>query len=133
MKTIEEIKNVKTESKLEEVVLAEIVEEIETCYENREEEFFEDLFRNGCISGMVSSLVYYTETQKFFKEHSEEINEMISETINSIGCDSLTGIFGDKFDKEDFLCLEQSNQNLLAWFGFEETARKIANKLGMDF
>ncbi|MCK9372462.1 MAG: hypothetical protein M0P91_04635 [Sulfuricurvum sp.] len=133
MKTIEDVKNIKTNTKLEEAVKDCIIEEIETCYEDREEDFFEDLFRNGCISGMVSSLVYYTETQKFFKEHDEEINELVSETIDSIGCDSITGIFGDKFDKSDFLCLEQSNQNLLAWFGFEETARKLAQELGLDF
>ena len=133
MKTIEEIKNIKTNSKLEEAVLGEIIEEIESCYEERGEEFFEDLFRNGCVSGMVSSLVYYSETQKFFHEHSEEINEMISETMDSFGCDSPSGLFGDRFDKSDFLCLEQSNQNLLAWFAFEETARKIASELGLDF
>jgi hypothetical protein len=28
--------------------------------------------------------------------------------------------------------LEQSNQNLLAWFGYEETARQIAYELGME-
>ena len=34
-------------------------------------------------------------------------------------------IFGDKWDKEDPLAAEDFNQNLLAWFGFEETLRKI--------
>ncbi len=132
MKTIEEIKNIKTNTKLEEAVLSAIIDEIESSYEDRAEEYFHDLAQNGCISGMVSSLVLYTETQEFFKEHSEEINELVSSTINDCGFSGLTELFGDKFDREDFLCIEQINQNLLAWFAFEETARKLAEKIGIE-
>ena len=34
-------------------------------------------------------------------------------------------LFGDKWDKEDPLAQDDYNQNLLAWFGFEETLRNI--------
>jgi hypothetical protein len=41
-------------------------------------------------------------------------------------------LFGDKWDKTDPLARDSGNQNLLAWFGFEETARMIAGKEGYE-
>lgn len=35
-------------------------------------------------------------------------------------------MFGDKWDEEDPLAQNTFNQNLLAWFGFEETLREVA-------
>jgi len=55
----------------------------------------------------------------------EEINTLLYEIMESTGLYSPTELFGDKWDKEDPLAIEDYNQNLLAWFGFEETLRKI--------
>jgi hypothetical protein len=41
------------------------------------EEFFRDLARGGCISGMVGTLIYYTDTHKFFDSHYYEIMDII--------------------------------------------------------
>ena len=38
--------------------------------------FFKDLLQHGCISGMVPSLVYYSDTEKFFDHHYHEIMEL---------------------------------------------------------
>ena len=35
-------------------------------------------------------------------------------------------MFGESWDKEDPLAIDIHNQNLLAWFGFEEALRNIA-------
>jgi len=97
------------------------------------EGFFEDLMNHGCVSGWVSELVYYSDTVKFFKKHREDINELLKETLWSFGNESCPSIiFGDRFDTEDILCIEQQNQNLLAWFAFEETTRHIAQDLGLE-
>jgi hypothetical protein len=40
-------------------------------------------------------------------------------------------LFGDKWDKNDPLALDTQNQNLLAWFGFEEMAFKLAGSAGI--
>ena len=45
--------------------------------------------------------------------------------MNGTGLYSPTELFGDKWDKEDPLAQDDFNQNLLAWFGFEETLRNI--------
>ena len=37
----------------------------------------------------------------------------------------MSELFGNKWDKEDPLGRDDYNQNLLAWFGFEETLRKL--------
>lgn len=84
----------------------------------------EDLQQYGCVSGMIGELIYYDDTIKFFDEYKEEINDLLSNLIDGTGC-SMEELFGDKFDSEDPLIIDYSNKNLLAWFGFEETANNL--------
>jgi hypothetical protein len=93
-----------------------------------EKSILEELQQYGCVSGMVSDLIYYEDTLKFFNEHKEEINNMLAEMIQETGISGVE-LFNGKWDNDDPLCLEQNNQNLLAWFGFEETANKYYNEL----
>lgn len=88
----------------------------------------EDLQRYGCVSGMIHSLIYYDDTNQFYENYKEEINELLSNLIEGTGL-SISELFGDKFDNEDPLVLDYSNKNLLAWFGFEETANSIYEKV----
>jgi hypothetical protein len=128
--TITGIKNYKASSSLEKACKKIILGNV---YKDYVEGFFEDLLSHGCVSGMIGELTYYCDTQKFFKKHKEEINELLTETLINYGRNATpVDIFGDKFETEDVLCLDTNNQNLLAWFAFEETARKIANELGME-
>ena len=117
------------ETKLEKAVARWWVETIE--YGDDPELIMEDLLQHGCQSGMVGELIYYSDTMKFYKRHKEEINGLLYEMIESI-VEGPSGIFGDKWNKEDPLALQELNQNLLAWFGFEETVRKLAEKLGIE-
>lgn len=88
----------------------------------------EDLLRGGCINGMVSNLCNYSETTAFFEEHKEEINEMLKDNFEICGFEG--SIFNcDRFDTEDFLCLETTNQNLLAWWAFEEKAYEVYSEM----
>lgn len=130
---ISKVKALKANSNLEIAVKDVIIDEIESRYTDQVEDFFTDLMNSGCVSGMINSMIDYSDTLKFFNYHKDEINAMVAELVDSIGCECITGLFGDKFDKSDFLCIDQSNQNLLAMFGFEETARKFAEQLGLDF
>ncbi len=90
---------------------------------------FTDVLRYGCQSGIVGSLIYYSDTVRYYKQYKNEINELLYEIMNGTGLYSLSSLFGDKFDQEDPLVNDITNQNLLAWFGFEETLRNI----GMQF
>ncbi len=86
--------------------------------------FMSDLQQGGCQSGMVSELIYYSDTVEFYKKYQEEINTLLAETIEEIGSNP-SDVFGDKWDKTDPLAVEEGNQNLLAWFAFEETANRL--------
>ena len=77
---------------------------------------------------MIGSLIYYDDTTKFFENYKEEINDILSEHINDSGL-SINELFGNKYDNDDPLNLDYSNQNLLAWFGFEETSNKLYEEI----
>ena len=76
-------------------------------------------------SGVVGELIYYSDTVRFYKQYRQEINALLYETMNGTGLYAPSELFGDKWDKEDPLAQDDFNQNLLAWFGFEETLRNI--------
>lgn len=90
---------------------------------------FTDVLHYGCQSGTVGFLIYYHDTIAFYKKYQDEINELLSNTMSNSGLYDLSELFGDKWDKDDPLIRDCSNQNLLAWFGFEETLRNI----GLNF
>ena len=96
---------------------------------NDKKYIFTDVLHNGCCSGVVSELIYYYDTVRFYKQYRQEINEMLYNIMNETGLYAPSELFGDKWDKEDPLAQDDSqddfNQNLLAWFGFEETLRNI--------
>jgi hypothetical protein len=87
--------------------------------------YLNDLCDHGCASGMVNSLIYYDDTITFYNKHKYIINRLLVDL--NITAQDLNG-----YDKDDPLCLEQNNQNLLAWFAFEECARDINNYLNME-
>lgn len=89
---------------------------------------FTDVLYHGCQSGVVGFLIWYTDTTRFYKQYKSEIDTLLYEVMESTGLYSPTQLFGDKWDKEDPLANSDYNQNLLAWFGFEETLRNIGNK-----
>ena len=85
-----------------------------------------DLREGGCQSGIINGLVYYRDTVRFYKRHRLEIDALLANTIKDVGVQSASELFGDKWDSDDPLGNDTLNQNLLAWFGFEETANQIA-------
>lgn len=85
-------------------------------------DFLRQLSEYGCVSGVVNELIYYSDTCAFFERHKEAINELLSDLLNDGGLRSPAELLGDRWDKEDVLCLDTNNQNLLAWFAFESIA-----------
>ena len=86
---------------------------------------FTDVLHYGCQSGIVGELIYYSDTVRFYKQYRQEINELLYRLMEEMGSYAPSDLFGDKWDKEDPLAQDDYNQNLLAWFGFEETLRAI--------
>lgn len=74
--------------------------------------FFSDLLNNGCVSGMINSLVYYNDSNVFFDTHYFQIKELLNEY--EVNCDASFIIKND-----------------LAWLAFEKVAYKMAQELGL--
>ena len=94
-----------------------------TEYDNKEECAYDDLMQGGCQSGIVGHLIYHDDTCRFFLKHRAEINALLAELLDGTGC-TIPELFR-YWEKEDPLATETNNRNILAWFGFEETARKL--------
>lgn len=92
--------------------------------------YMSDLMQHGCISGMVGELVHYRDTVAFYEKYKKDIINLLNETINNTGLQP-SELFRN-WDKSDPLAHETHNQNLLAWFAFEETTRNIGLELGLD-
>ncbi len=122
LKNIKEIKT-KTNNKLEKRVCSYIIDQWRD-YDDKKH-IFTDVLYYGCQSGTVGFLIYYSDTVSFYKKYKEEINALLYELMDGIGTHDMSELFGDKWDKEDPLCIDCYNQNLMAWFGFEETMRNI--------
>lgn len=93
----------------------------------------EDLMQGGCASGIVNDLIYTTDCVRFYKRHQKEIDALLKETMDESGEYDPAKLFQrSNWDVEDPLAREDQNQNILAWFGFEETARKLADRAGIE-
>lgn len=94
--------------------------------------FIRDVQYGGCQAGTVGELVYYTDTLAFYKKYRKEITSLLREMMSDTGSKSPAGLFGKNWDDEDPLAQDTHNQNLLAWFGFEETLNRVASQWGID-
>lgn len=80
------------------------------------EGYLQDLMQGGCQSGQVSGLIYYKDTLEFYNEYVDEIDEIKGELEDALG---------------GAISIGTPSYNWLTWFGYEETARKIADELGI--
>lgn len=92
----------------------------------------EDLAKHGCVSGMVGDLIYHTDTLAFYLKHRTDIDAMAYEMADDCGISVADLFSGGGWDPSDPFARDTTNQNILAWFGFEETARNLAATAGLD-
>ena len=74
----------------------------------------EEIVTYGCQSGIVSALITYSDTEKFFDNHSNEIFELVEDAKQE-------GII----DMNNF----ELSKNNLAWFAFELIAQEIYQEM----
>lgn len=92
---------------------------------------FRDLFYGGCASGMVGGMVYYCDTVRFFEVHAQEILAMAHEQAEEMGHPNVFAFLADLQGAADVNDYDQF-ANLLAWYGFEEAARRLAQRAGYE-
>lgn len=115
------------ETKLEKSVASTIADK-----EGNVEGNVADVLNCGCASGVINSLIYTVDTNKFFLRHQAEINTFLAESFKDFGYTSCTEMFGEKWDLDDPLALDPLNRNLLAWWAFEETTMKLAGRCDIE-
>ena len=125
LENVEKIKN-ETDNRLVSRVCRYIISNWE--YFDNKKDIFLSVMHDGCKSGACRDLIYYGQTKRFYEDYKHEINQLIYKS----NYDNLADLFGSDWDVHDPLALEEDNQNLLAWFGFEETLTQIAYKFGIE-
>jgi len=73
--------------------------------------FFTDILQHGCKSGIISGLIYYSDTHAFFDKHYAAIEQIREDIETNLGEPLTTS--GDL-------------KNYMAWMAFEETAFQMA-------
>lgn len=99
--------------------------------ENTLESIWYNLSSGGCESGFVTHLIYTKDTLKFFKKYKKDINSLLCDMLGDRGSDAIADLL-PAWDNNDPLAMDLNNQNLLAWFGFEEAARRISERVGLE-
>ena len=77
-----------------------------------------DITKYGCISGIVSSLVYYSDTVRFFNCYRQEILTMLTDPDKNVYFDDTYWIDHTKYSVPE--------KNSLTWFAYENTVYRIA-------
>lgn len=122
-----------TNNRLEKKVASMLKEKVSRGGYDSLRSVIKDVLYNGLQSGIISDLIYYSDTLKFYKTYKKEILSLLQEMLRETGSRSADQLFGRNWDQDDPMALDTQNQNLLAWFGFEEITRNLANQLGYDF
>ena len=77
-----------------------------------------DIVQCGCISGIVPSLVYYSDTTKFFNCYRQEILTMLTDPDKNIYSEYTYLLDQKKYSV--------SQKNDLSWFAYDNTVIRIA-------
>ena len=81
----------------------------------------DNLLNCGINSGIVSDLIYYTDTNNFFDTYEEEIVELMEDLIKDL-----------ESTEEAILrhgCSIKNIKNSMAWIAFEVTAERLRDEL----
>ena len=108
------------EGTLKHEVVEIILDQLDETDDNEILTTFNDILTYGCVSGAVSALITYSDTETFFDRHANEIFELV-EDMKQEGL----------MDMNNF----ELSKNNLAWFAFETIAQEIYQEMeiAMEF
>ena len=116
-KALKELKKVNQfNTKLEKRVISDLLNTGLTTEELKDH--IKDIVQCGCISGIVSSLVYYSDTTRFFNCYRQEILTMLTDPDKNIYSEYTYLLDQKKYSV--------SEKNDLSWFAYDNTVIRIA-------
>lgn len=125
------MKKLQPKTRIEKDVAAWVQKKVSPVNYSNIEAVFRDLFRNGCVSGIVNHLIYYSDTDTYFRKHRKEIENRVTEAIKTGVLNSVEDLIN--WNTEDFLIRTQENKCALVWFAFEDAALELANRSGFSY
>ena len=116
-KALRELKKVNQfNTKLEKRVINDLLNTGLTTEELKDH--IKDIVQCGCISGIVPSLVYYSDTTRFFNCYRQEILTMLTDPDKNIYSEYTYLLDQKKYSV--------SEKNDLSWFAYDNTVIRIA-------
>ena len=91
---------------------------------NLEEGQIADVILEGCQSGIVSELIYYSDSEAFYEKFKEEIWDRLSVMADDMGEPSILHLIVT-FNGSKEVGSELQLRNLLAWWACEDVCREV--------
>jgi hypothetical protein len=89
--------------------------------------YLNDVITHGCITGCVSSLIYYQDTTKFYETYNEEIWDLLAQISDELGHTTLLETIAYFHGAKD-VSNDAQFKNLLSWFAYETVAQQLLNE-----
>ena len=86
-----------------------------------------EIYEHGCVSGTVGSLIYYSDTTRFFNDNWDDIYDMLEE-LDDGGVEPMEAIKRNCSNTEILMGTDQV-KNWIAWMCYEEIAYQLMEKL----
>ena len=91
---------------------------------NLEEGQIADVILEGCQSGIVSELIYYSDSEAFYEKFKEEIWQRLSDMADDMGEPSILHLIVT-FNGAKEVGSHLQLKNLLAWWACEDVCREV--------
>ena len=91
---------------------------------NLEEGQIADVILEGCQSGIVSELIYYSDSCAFYEKYEGEIWDRLDQTSCEMGEESILHLIAS-FNGSRSVGSHDQFRNLLAWWACEEVCREV--------
>ena len=92
---------------------------------DKKDQFNEDLAKHGCISGIVGSLMYYSDTTELFDNFEDECNDWLEESTKETGMNPF-----ELFHNWDVAINSAYNKNIVIWAMFEDYVATMETEQG---
>ena len=92
--------------------------------DNQEKSTIRETAEHGCSGGTISELIYYADTEAFYKKYKEEIWDRLEDQKDDMGYESILHLIQTFYGSKD-VGSELQLRNPLAWWACEDVCRGI--------
>ena len=85
----------------------------------------DDISEHGCVSGMVSSLIYYSDTVAVFDKYADDIYDL----IESYDPDTFLDVLKTHVNTTEIILNCDTSKNWIVWLAYEDVVFTLSEKL----